>query len=107
MFAQLPFSQQPEQPRSPSGTGGFALMGQSLLPIFQNWNTVGGRDALGFSEQDSQSWGQSTVVRFRVRPGEDTSCLNLFQPRRPRILAPERGHPAEGRFAFKGKPRDG
>ena len=60
-----------------------------------------GREALGFSEQDSRSWGESSVVRFRVRPGEDTSCLNLFQPRKPRILAPERGQPAEGRFAFK------
>lgn len=100
-FAQLPVSQQPERPSSPSGTGGFALIGQSLLPIFQNWNTAEGRDALGFSEQDSQSWGQSTGVRFRVRPGEDTSCLNLFQPKRPRILAPERGHPGEGRFAFR------
>ncbi|HET6962861.1 MAG TPA: FtsX-like permease family protein, partial [Terriglobia bacterium] len=86
---------------SPSGTGGFALMGESLLPIFQNWNTQDGRGALGFSEQDSRAWGASSVVRFRLRPGEDTSCLNLFQPRKPRILAPEHGHPKEGRFAFK------
>ncbi|MSO21971.1 MAG: ABC transporter permease [Acidobacteria bacterium] len=90
-----------QKPLSPSGTGGFALMGQSLLPVFQNWSTLEGRNALGFSEEDARSWGQATVVRFRVRPGEDTSCLNLFQPRKPRILAPEHGHPAEGRFAFK------
>jgi len=101
LLAQLPFSQHSERLPSPSGTGGFALIGQSLLPIFQNWNTTEGRDALGFSEQDSQAWGQSAVVRFRVRPGEDTSCLNLFQPRRPRILAPERGQPGERRFAFR------
>jgi len=98
VFAQASASQKTV---SPSGTGGFALMGQSLLPVFQNWNAPEGREALGFSEQDSQSWGQSTAVRFRVRPGEDTSCLNLFQPRKPRILAPERGQPGEGRFVFK------
>ena len=98
MFGQVPPG---EEGSSPSGTGGFALMGESLLPIFQNWNTQEGRDALGFSEQDSRAWGESSVVRFRLRPGEDTSCLNLFQPRKPRILAPEHGHPKEGRFAFK------
>jgi ABC-type lipoprotein release transport system permease subunit len=90
-----------QKPNSPSGTGGFVLMGESLLPIFPNWNVKEGRDALGFSELNSQSWGESKVVRFRVRPGEDTSCLNLFQPRKPRILAPERGQSLEGRFAFK------
>ncbi|HEU0006785.1 MAG TPA: ABC transporter permease, partial [Terriglobia bacterium] len=101
VLAEPPFIQEPQRLAAPSGTGNYALMGQSLLPIFQNWNTPEGREAQGFSDQDSRSWGQSTVVRFRVRPGEDTSCLNLFQPRKPRILAPERGHPAEGRFAFK------
>ena len=25
--------------------------------------------------------------RFRVRPGDDTSCLNLYQPKNPRIVA--------------------
>jgi ABC-type lipoprotein release transport system permease subunit len=97
VFGQVPSG---KSVSSPSGTGGFALMGESLLPIFQNWNTQAGREALGFSDQDSRSWGESSVVRFRLRPGEDTSCLNLFQPRKPRILAPERGHPLEGRFAF-------
>jgi len=98
VFGQVASSQ---QTFSPSGMGGFALMGESLLPIFQNWNTREGRDALGFSEQDSRAWGESSVVRFRLRPGENTSCLNLFQPRKPRIVAPERGQPAEGLFAFK------
>ena len=98
IFAQVTPSQ---EPAASSGTGGFALMGQSLLPIFQNWTSSEGRAALGFSEEDSRSWGSATVARFRVRPGEDTSCLNLFRPKRPRILAPERGYSFEGRFAFK------
>ena len=99
IFAHVTSSQ---KHAAPSGTGGFALMGQSLLPIFENWTSSDGRAALGFSEEESRSWGSATVARFRVRPGEDTSCLNLFQPKRPRILAPERGYPLEGRFAFKG-----
>ncbi|HEX2524357.1 MAG TPA: ABC transporter permease, partial [Terriglobia bacterium] len=99
ILAQLTSSQEPV---APSGTGRFALMGQSLMPIFQSWASSDGRAALGFSEEDSRLWGSATVARFRVRPGEDTSCLNLFQPKRPRILAPERGYSFKGRFAFKG-----
>jgi putative ABC transport system permease protein len=99
--AEAALSRGPQAPAPPTGTGNYSLMGQSLLPVFQNWNAQEGREALGFSEQDERIWNQSTAVRFRVRPGEDTSCLNLFQPRKPRILAPEGGHPLEGRFVFK------
>jgi ABC-type antimicrobial peptide transport system permease subunit len=27
------------------------------------------------------------IVPFRLRPGDDASCLNLYQPRNPRVLA--------------------
>ena len=40
------------------------------------------------------------LTRFRVRPGEDASCLNLYQPKDPRILAPTAAFVAEGRFRF-------
>ena len=39
-------------------------------------------------------------ARFRVRPGEDASCLNLYQAKDPRILAPTSAFVGEGRFAF-------
>jgi hypothetical protein len=35
-----------------------------------------------------------------VRPGEDTSCLNLYRPTNPTIVAPEAGFIESGRFAF-------
>jgi ABC-type lipoprotein release transport system permease subunit len=42
-------------------------------------------------------------LRFRLRPGDDASCLNLYEPRNPRIL----GAPA-GRFPqLDQPPRDG
>ena len=41
-------------------------------------------------------------ARFRLRPGEDASCLNLYRPSNPRILgAPPRVHAREGRFSFQ------
>ena len=42
------------------------------------------------------------VVPFRLRPGDDTSCLNLYQPRRPRILAPPATFLRSAHFPFQG-----
>ncbi|MYD84755.1 MAG: ABC transporter permease, partial [Acidobacteria bacterium] len=41
-----------------------------------------------------------TLARFRLRPGEDASCLNLYQAKDPRVLAPSAAFVAEGRFGF-------
>ena len=40
------------------------------------------------------------VVPFRVLPGDDASCLNLYEPRQPRILGVGHEFVAAGRFAF-------
>jgi len=42
-----------------------------------------------------------TFTRFRVRPGDDASCLNLYQPRNPRIIAPTDDFIQSGRFEFQ------
>src|SRR6185503_10722340 len=39
-------------------------------------------------------------TRFRLRPGDDASCLNLYRPTAPTVIAPEAGFLDEGRFAF-------
>ena len=38
---------------------------------------------------------------FRVRPGDDASCLNLYQPRNPRILGASNDFIQSGNFAFQ------
>jgi hypothetical protein len=38
---------------------------------------------------------------FRVLPGEDVSCLNLYQPASPRILGASHAFVEAGRFAFE------
>jgi hypothetical protein len=40
-------------------------------------------------------------VPFRLRPGDDASCLNLYEPRNPRILGAPAPFLREGRFAFQ------
>jgi putative ABC transport system permease protein len=70
-----------------SGSGGFPLLAESLLPLVHDPNTAEGREALNFvSDQDTALLRDVTFTRFRVRPGDDASCLNLYQPRNPRIL---------------------
>ena len=69
-----------------SGAGGFPLMAESLIPI------------VNLAEIEGVKF-----VPFRLRPGDDASCLNLYQPRNPRVL----GVPATflregGRFGFQG-----
>lgn len=69
-----------------SGTGGFALVGQSDLSILPDMNTEDGRIDLSFSQADRKKLAATTVFPFRFRPGDDASCLNLYQTSQPKIL---------------------
>jgi putative ABC transport system permease protein len=80
-----------------SGTGGFALMAESLLPLIHDPNSPAGREALNLTDP---ALSDVRFTSFRLRPGDDTSCLNLYQPRNPRILAPTGDFLARGRFSF-------
>ncbi|HUD98376.1 MAG TPA: ABC transporter permease [Bryobacteraceae bacterium] len=64
-----------------AGTGGYPLMAESVMPLIYDPNTAAGRDALNLPALPGVQF-----VPFRLRPGDDTSCLNLYQPRNPRIL---------------------
>ncbi len=79
-----------------SGTGGFALIGESTLPIVKDLNTSAGRDALGLDEKILRG---VSFVPFRVREGDDASCLNLNRAQQPRLLGVKPEHLAN-RKAF-------
>jgi putative ABC transport system permease protein len=79
-----------------SGLGGYALLVETLLPVVHDPNTREGRDALNLFDLEASSFEP-----FRLLPGDDASCLNLYEPRNPRILAPRDSFLAEGRFAFQ------
>ena len=64
----------------------YAFVAESALPLHHSLNTPDGRFELGFSEKASELLGASEVIPFRVLPGEDVSCLNLYQPLKPQIL---------------------
>jgi ABC-type lipoprotein release transport system permease subunit len=79
-----------------SGLGGYALIVDTLLPVAHDPNTPEGREALNLFSLDESV----RFEPFRLLPGDDASCLNLYEPRNPRIVAPRDAFVAEGRFAF-------
>jgi hypothetical protein len=85
-----------------SGSGGFPLLAESLVPLVHDPNTREGRAALNLAGgEGNSSLGGVTFARFRVRPGDDASCLNLYQARSPKIIAPADGFIESNRFVFQ------
>jgi putative ABC transport system permease protein len=84
-----------------SGTGGFALLAQTTLPIYEDLNSPEARATFGLDGQVMRHVG---VVGMRVRDGDDASCLNLNRAQQPRVLA-VRPKEFEQRRAFAGEWR--
>lgn len=79
-----------------AGTGGFALIGESSLPVYEDLNSKAGREAFAL---DEELLTKTTVVPFRVREGDDASCLNLNRAQKPQLIAVDFTKLAD-RFAF-------
>lgn len=84
-----------------SGTGGFALLGESEVPLLFSPNEETGWESLGLGSRPALAVG-AQFTRFRLRRGDDTSCLNLYRPTNPTLIAPEPAFLERGRFAFAG-----
>jgi putative ABC transport system permease protein len=84
-----------------SGTGGFPLIAESLLPLHYDPASSEGREELNITPDSKFSPEQVTFTRFRVRKGEDTSCLNLYQPQTPRIFGASNEFIQSNRFTFQ------
>ena len=80
-----------------SGTGGYALLARSEVPIVHDVDSAAGREAMLVQAPEL---ARARFTRFRVRPGEDVSCLNLYRPGNPTIVSPEAAFIGERRFTF-------
>lgn len=75
-----------------SGTGGFALIAESSLPIYGS-----------LDPRVLEAGGMRTGVRawpIRLEAGDDPSCLNLYRAARPRIAGVSDAFMARGGFEF-------
>jgi ABC-type lipoprotein release transport system permease subunit len=84
-----------------AGSGGFALFGEADLPVFQDLNTSKGQDELNLADQAKRALQGVTFYPLRLHAGDDASCLNLYQPRQPRLLGVTHGLIDRGGFQFK------
>ena len=97
-----------ETPDKSSGNGGFWLVGKSSTPVFPDLNLEQGRDEQGFFIQDPQDaklLERMLVMRFRVKPGEEASCLNIYQTELPTVLGVPDEMIERGGFKFVGADR--
>lgn len=108
-----------------AGSGGFHLLAEPTIAVFQDLNDPGTREQL-LVQIENELGAQKPELRsqpdtmdkileekdailqktkfygFRVRNGDDTSCLNLYRPQQPRILGVPHNLVARGGFAFSG-----
>ena len=83
-----------------SGSGGFNVVAQSDLPIYQDLATTKGRSELGLPAKADAELAKCDIVAMRVRAGDDASCLNLYQPTDPRMLGASDALIERGGFAW-------
>ncbi|MBM3798351.1 MAG: ABC transporter permease, partial [Acidobacteria bacterium] len=57
------------------------IVAESARPLYYDPNTAEGRAELSLPEMPGVRFHS-----FRLRPGDDASCLNLYEPRNPRVL---------------------
>ncbi len=79
-----------------SGTGGFVLFGESTLPVLYDLNSAKGREFYRLAGTPAQ---EAEFVQFRVREGDDASCLNLNRVSSPRLIGVD-PHELRRRRAF-------
>jgi putative ABC transport system permease protein len=80
-----------------SGSGGFAVLAEANIPLHQNLNDTDDRFALGISA----NLDYARFFSLRLLPGEDISCLNLYQPSKPRVLGLPQDFIQRGGFHFQ------
>ena len=72
--------------RRESGTGGFALYGESAVPVLHDLNRAEVRKEYGLDLSD-----RVRFVQLRVKEGDDASCLNLNRVANPQLLGVDPG----------------
>ncbi len=101
-----------------SGTGGFAFMGSTSLPVLHDLDSAEGRKEYGITAARFARWARSSerfdvdfadrdpfaglgFVQMRSTEGDDASCLNLNRSQQPRLWGVDSAELAErGAFSF-------
>lgn len=93
-----------EKPELNSGNGGFTLIAESSSPLLYDLQTAEGREKLFFNPEEQEKLTRFQAFSFRVQPGEEASCLNLYQTQLPTILGVPQDFIDRGGFRFADTP---
>ena len=90
------------------GSGGFPLIAQTEVPVFQDLNDADVRKELNADVRKQLTLpadaepipAEHRIYPCRLQAGDDASCLNLYQPQKPRILGVPLSLIERGGFSF-------
>jgi ABC-type antimicrobial peptide transport system permease subunit len=95
-----------EWPDAATGGGGFLLVAESSQPLVFDPGSANGQVKLeladGLDERKRALLETMDLHSFRMKAGEESSCLNLYQTRLPTILGMSRRTIDRGGFRFVG-----
>ncbi len=84
------------------GSGGFPLLAEADVPIFKDLNSPEMRSQIADKEETKKLLDSVRFYPFRLKEGDDVSCLNLYKPQEPRILGVPESIIQRGGFHFAG-----
>ena len=93
--------------RPPTATAAAVVLHSSARaqsPIQFDLDSPQGRKELGFEPDQEELLGKCHFYAFRVKSGDEASCLNLYQPRQPRLLGASEAFIARGGFGWADAP---
>lgn len=95
-----------ETPDKSSGNGGFRLVAESSQPVLRDINLEQGRIELNINEAFKSAGvsARDRIYSFAMRPGEDASCVNLYQTQLPTLLGATDSFLERGGFRFADTP---
>jgi hypothetical protein len=79
-------------------SGGYRLLAWSMAPLHHDLGSAEGQRELGLDPEDLAG---VALARFPARRGDDASCLNLYAPAEPTVLAATSSFLRERRFSFQ------
>ncbi len=69
-----------------SGNGGFSHIIETTSSVLGDLNSASFRTDLGLQDDELKQLEPVRYFGFRVQPGEDAGCLNIYQPTKPMLI---------------------
>jgi hypothetical protein len=96
------FRMAPDSGGRDSSSGGFTLYAEAAVSMPYSLDSPEERDPLQLSDEARAALAEVDLCSLRLRSGDPTSCTNLYQASKPRVLGASRALIERGGFRFAG-----